>query len=280
MVAAGGGHGGMTVTVTVPPEPRLLLLRSDAPQQLYLESRLADTGLPLSVVVESGARQRVRLRRQRRWRSWFWRVYQDVRHRWSGRSRFARAYFAGPVPDLQRHHVDWISSAAARRLVADARPEVVIVCGTSLIAPGILAGVPVAVNVHGGHLPAYKGNHGVFFAFAKGDFDYIGASLHLVTPELDAGPLLAVVRPEMRPDDHDGHLYCRAVRDVVDLLCVELIRLSRGGMMRASAQPDGGSTFRHRDRTPWIEVRTWWRRRTGRLRAPARTASVEVFTER
>ena len=268
----------MTAIVTVPPRPRLLLLRSDAPQQRYLESRLAGTGLPLSVVVESGARQRAWMWRRRRWCSWSWRVYQDLRQRWSGRSRFARAYFATRVPDLQRHHVDWISSAATRRLVKDARPDVVIVCGTSLIAPDILVGVPIAVNVHGGHLPAYKGNHGVFFAFAKGDFDHIGASLHLVTPELDAGPLLAVVRPELRPEDHDGHLYCRAVRDAVDLLCAGLIRLSRGGVVQALAQPAGGRTFRHRDRTPWIEVRTWWRRHTGGVRAPARPGSVELFT--
>jgi hypothetical protein len=36
--------------------------------------------------------------------------------------------------------------------------------------------------------------------------------------------------------------------------CVGVRRVSAVSI--APGQPDGGSTFRHRDRTPWIEVRT------------------------
>ena len=254
--------------LTVAHPPRVLLLRSDAPQQRYLESALARAGLLDAVLVESGTAQRARLWRRRRLRAWAWRTYQDARQRISGRARYAREHFAAPAVDVPRAHCDWINCADAHRYVAEVAPDVAIVCGTSYIAPSLLAAVPIAINVHGGALPEYKGNHGVFFAYARGDFARIGASLHLVAARLDGGDLLAVVRPAMRPGLHDGHLYCRAVRDAIDLLCTLLRDLAQGRPLRCAAQPEAGHTYRHRDRTPLIELATWWRRRTGRLRTP------------
>jgi len=183
------------------------------------------------------------------------------------RNRYAQRLFAARWQecDVTRFEVEWVNSPEAYRLISDLAPDLVVVCGTSYIHTDLLAAVPLTINIHGGWLPDYKGNHGVFFAYAAGDFARMGASLHLVTAELDGGDLVGVVRPRMRPHHHDGHLYYHAVRDAIDLLC----RLVVSGQPVLSAkQAARGVVYRHRDRTPAKELGVWWRRRVRRVTPP------------
>jgi methionyl-tRNA formyltransferase len=108
----------------------------------------------------------------------------------------------------------------------------------------------------------------VFFAYERGDFERIGGSLHLVTPELDGGDLVAVVRPEIFPHDNDEHLYCRSVQAAMERLFELLSDLAGGADVPTTPQGSGGETFRHRDRTPARELRLWARRRLGRHPVP------------
>lgn len=104
--------------------------------------------------------------------------------------------------------------------------------------------------MHAGALPDHCGNHAILFAYERGDFARIGASLHLVSDELDGGELIEVCRPAIYPHDNDEHLYCRSVHAGGLRLCALLGGLERGTPLTCRAQPDAGETFRHRDRTP------------------------------
>ena len=250
---------------------RVAILRSDDPHHLWLEASLARRLHVVGVVVEPGSAQQARLWRTRKLTAWAWRGYQGRRQRWTGRSAYRRRHFALDGLPLAaappRVEVDWINSERAREAVRSFAPDVVVVCGTMYLDPAV-TGDAVTINVHGGWLPRYRGNHGVFFAYERGDFERIGASLHLLTADLDGGDVLAIVRPEVLPHDNDEHLYCRAVEAAIERLVSLLEQLEAGDAIPCTPQGPGAETFRHRDRTPARELRLWARRRLGRHPVP------------
>jgi folate-dependent phosphoribosylglycinamide formyltransferase PurN len=262
----------------------VVLLRSDDPQHAYLEARLAHDLRLLGVIVEPGRRERAWYLGHRQWSAWLWRKYHSTRQRLTGRAAYRREYFGDATAAIggntAAHHVerisvDWINSAEVRDFLDLLRPDLLVVCGTGYLRRETLAAAPVAVNIHSGYLPYYRGNHGIFFAFEKADFSRIGASIHVVSARLDGGPLLAVVRPDMFPHDSDEHLYCRAVKAAIDLLCRIVLRAEAGLPVAAWEQPHSDGIYRHRDRTPYREARLWVRRHLGRCRPP-RLAGCEV----
>lgn len=250
---------------------RIAVLRSDAAHSAYVESLLAQRFQVVAAVVVAGRDERRALWRRGRRGRYGWRAYHDLRQRATGRAAQARRFF-GPIthldPATRRWQATSINSPVTREALAASQPDVTVVSGTGYLRSSTLSDAGLTINVHGGYLPRYRGNHGIFFAFTNGDFASLGASLHLVTDLLDAGPLLGVVRPALRPGDHDGVLYCRAIRCAAGLLCDLLAELEAGQPLVASRQDVAGRTFRHRDRRPVLEITTYLRRRSGRLRVP------------
>jgi folate-dependent phosphoribosylglycinamide formyltransferase PurN len=61
--------------------------------------------------------------------------------------------------------------------------ELTVVAGTGLLGRRLLAATPgIVLNVHGGWLPEYRGNHAVHFAYRAGDGERIGATVSIVAP--------------------------------------------------------------------------------------------------
>ncbi|MGH8917242.1 MAG: formyltransferase family protein, partial [Actinomycetes bacterium] len=262
---------------------RVALLRSDSPHQLFLEAVLANRFDVPIVVIEPGSAQQARLRRIAGWSAWAWRGYQQCRSRITGRAARSRRWFAERIPPMAtvppRRTVGWINDPVVGATLARHAPDVTVVCGTTYLRAETLSVAGTVVNVHGGVLPWYRGNHGVFFAYAAGDFQRIGASLHLVSPVLDGGDLIEVVRPRMYPGDDAEVLYDRAVHDAALRLCELLGARERGADLPTFPQPPGvGRTYRHRDRTPGRELRLALRRWSSRHRVPELPAAVESGT--
>jgi len=66
------------------------------------------------------------------------------------------------------------------------------------------------VNIHPSLLPAHRGLDTHARALASRDAEH-GASVHWVTPELDAGPVIAQARVDVRPDDDVDSLAARVL---------------------------------------------------------------------
>jgi methionyl-tRNA formyltransferase len=247
---------------------RVLLLSSDDPHHDYLHYLLSQNCHLVGVIVEPGRAQQARLWRRRRFLDWYCRYRSTLRQRLTGRRRYRRRYFAAiarqPISGVSVQVVDWINSDRAVEYVRQARPDITVVCGTTLLSPRLLRECGLAINVHGGCLPEYRGNHCIFFAYAQRDFHHIGATLHVVTAELDAGDIIETVRPEIYPHDNDEHLYCRSVHKAM----VRLIELLRDletdeGRISPRAQGGVGRMYRHRDRKLRRDLTVWMRRRLG-----------------
>lgn len=241
--------------------PELILLRSDEPHHHALEFLLRSHFKLQAVVVESGRAQRQNLFRRGRYRAWFWRVYHTWRRKLMGNSRYRRRFFArsdqeevAPAATLV---VESINDPQIARLLQTCSHDWVIVIGTSILNSAILAASRQRfINLHGGHLPDFRGNHCLFHAYLSGRLDCLAATIHFVDRGVDTGEILAVC-PVHEADAPllagPEYFYCAAEKRAFGKL-IELLQLSRFQTLKGVAQSAGGRTFRTSDRYPHHEL--------------------------
>jgi methionyl-tRNA formyltransferase len=248
------------------PRLRLALLASDDAHHLYLAAELARRFDLAALVVEPGREQRRRLRKRGRWRDWRAALYHGLRRRLLGLDAYRRAYFALPAgapawprpPDLV---VDWINRPDVAALLEARRPDLTVVICTSILSRRTLAAAGKTVNIHGGFLPWYRGNHCFFFALYEEAFDRIGSSIHFVDAGVDTGDLIAHVVPPILEGDNAEKLYCRAEKAAIHRLVALLEALEAGEPLPRAPQLPGGRQYYTRDRKLHHDLRLWWRRR-------------------
>lgn len=103
-----------------------------------------------------------------------------------------------PAP-AQIHHVASVNSDAARDVIRQLSPDVVIVFATRKLAAATIAACKAPIlNLHPGITPDYRGVHTGYWALRRQDTERFGATVHLIDEGLDTGPILAQVqcRPE------------------------------------------------------------------------------------
>jgi phosphoribosylglycinamide formyltransferase-1 len=133
------------------------------------------------------------------------------------RAEFDASLFA----DLARVHPDLIVCAGYMRLID---------------AEAVRGVQGRMINIHPSLLPAYPGLHTHARALADGVREH-GASVHVVTPELDAGPVLAQARVPVELNDTPATLAARVLLREHPLLCAVIGCLARGELEIGPAAP-------------------------------------------
>lgn len=128
----------------------------------------------------------------------------------ASRAAFDAAFFAA-VDEAQ---ADLIVCAGYMRLISAAEVEA---------RPGRM------INLHPSLLPAFKGLHTHQQALDAGVAEH-GASVHVVTADLDGGPVIAQARVPVRPGD-DADILAARVREVEHPLLVDVVRLIGEGRL-------------------------------------------------
>lgn len=154
-----------------------------------------------------------------------------------------RRWAAGPAAFPDRAAFD----AALGDAVAACRPDWVVCAGyLRILGDGFLARFRGRLlNIHPSLLPRHRGLDTHARALAAGDREH-GASVHFVTPELDAGAVVAQARLEIAPGDTAERLAERVLALEHPLL-VATLRLAVAGRLAergASAWLDGHPLFR------------------------------------
>jgi methionyl-tRNA formyltransferase len=105
------------------------------------------------------------------------------------------------------------------RLTADLEldADTIVVAAYGLLIPTQLLERARWLNVHPSLLPRWRGAAPVERALMAGDRE-TGVTIHLTTPELDAGPILAQRAFPIEPGDDAGAVFSRAAALAVDLL--------------------------------------------------------------
>ncbi|NIE65418.1 formyl transferase [Burkholderia sp. Ax-1719] len=247
--------------------PSITVLCSDGPHHLYLAAALLETFGELCIVVEPSHAQARELRRRGFYRSWLWTHYHDLRRKLFGYDRLRRDYFRhtrGPAswkalrahPGVRYVEVPSINHARVAETLRSTQSSAYIVMGTKRISEAVLAEIPSQriVNVHGGHLPEYKGNHCFFFALHHGDLDKLSTTVHRVATGLDTGEIVFRHTVQYVAGDSSETLYSRAERGAIDRLVERLVREPDVSRWSSEAQETIGNTWRMRDRGPRVEL--------------------------
>ena len=129
------------------------------------------------------------------------------------------------------HHVPAVGEdreaheAAVRRILDGIEPEFLVLAKyMRVLSPGFVARYPSRIiNIHHSFLPAFIGAKPYHQAFQRG-VKVIGATAHIVTDDLDAGPILV---QHVIPVDHThaAEDLVRAGRDVEQFALAQALRL-------------------------------------------------------
>jgi methionyl-tRNA formyltransferase len=146
-------------------------------------------------------------------------------------------------PGLPRRQVANHNDDACCQMLQEFGPDLVVLGGTRIIRPRILAIPPRGtVNAHPGLLPWLRGSSSVGWALYK-DLP-IGSTVHFVDRGIDTGPL--ILREELPVQR--GDTYERLVRRVLTLsgkLMADALELFAAGEVRGEQQDrDAGETLR------------------------------------
>jgi hypothetical protein len=238
---------------TALPERKLAVLCSDGPHHKYLVAQLQDRFDLAAVIVEPEVEKIKRLRRAWRARDYLFAVYHGWRRKLLGLDAYRANYFSLPrgmsaPPTCRTLITESINSDAAVELLAETAPDLTEVMGTSILRAKTLVAANVAVNIHGGFLPDYKGNHCFFFALYESRFDCVGSTIHFLDTGIDTGDIIERVIPPFYSDDNAERLYCRAGKMAIHRLIQLLAQLEHGQAWPRHPQSKMGRTIRNRDR--------------------------------
>jgi methionyl-tRNA formyltransferase len=112
---------------------------------------------------------------------------------------------------------DSVNSDEARARIAAERPDAVAVCAFGALLKEPLLGEHLMLNVHPSLLPRWRGAAPIERAIMAGD-EETGVAIMRPTAGFDEGPVCAVGREPIRPDDDYGTLAARLEPLGADLL--------------------------------------------------------------
>lgn len=114
-------------------------------------------------------------------------------------------------------------------MLAPLRPDLIVSGGFPWRIPADVIALPRfgAINFHDALLPRHRGPNATGWAFRLDDRE-TGVTIHRMTPEFDAGAILAQVRVPITDDDTWATLVPRFVERMPDLLRQAITRVAHG----------------------------------------------------
>jgi len=94
-----------------------------------------------------------------------------------------------------------INSDAVMSRLKEVEPDLILDHGTAIVEDYILETSKLALNLHWGLSPYYRGTYCTDWALINRDPYNIGVTIHKLTKDIDGGDILAQRRAEIRPND-------------------------------------------------------------------------------
>lgn len=130
------------------------------------------------------------------------------------------------IPRLDVQHIN--SEQCLQRLSTDDQPDLILDHGTSIVGPEVLSTAPLALNLHWGLSPYYRGINCTEWALVNWDPFNIGVTIHKLAKQIDGGDIVAQRRATVRPDDDVHALNMQLTKLGTDLVVDIVGRLQRG----------------------------------------------------
>lgn len=131
----------------------------------------------------------------------------------------------------------------AQEKLCEWAPDLIVVTAFGQILRKKVLDLPCygCVNVHASLLPSWRGAAPIQAAILHGD-DYAGATIMLMDPGIDTGPILSQRRTEILPDETAGHLSERLAKIGAELL-IETLPGYLSGDIHPYPQDDALSSY-------------------------------------
>lgn len=154
-----------------------------------------------------------------------------------------------PLPQSDEY-ADFVESARSLQ------PDLILCNSYSMILRADLLAIAVrgAVNVHGGKLPEFRGPNPIQWAIIEGERE-TAVTMHVMTPHLDAGDVIAERRVPIRLADTWRDVLNRLQAATDELLSAELPAVLSG---TAKCSPQDNRVARHRPRRRAEDGRIDW----------------------
>jgi len=146
------------------------------------------------------------------------------------------------------------------------KPDVIAVCGTSMLKKEILAIPPRGViNLHGGLAQEYRGVWTTHWALVNEQPEYIGATVHYVNEGVDEGNIIYQGRPGIEMDDNPATLYVKVVKLGIAMM-TQAIRDIENDSVRSSPLLKKGRLYLEKMMTHEQIGNAWRRAENGAIR--------------
>jgi folate-dependent phosphoribosylglycinamide formyltransferase PurN len=143
--------------------------------------------------------------------------------------------YARQVPTLV---VPNINAAECVAFIKEEAPDVIAVCGTSVLKPEVFGLAPKGtVNIHTGITPEYRSADPIFWALYRGEPEKVGVTIHFIDRGIDTGPILHQESVPVYPADSLASIYVRCVRRGAELYLRTLDEID-SGTVRPFRRPD------------------------------------------
>ena len=161
------------------------------------------------------------------------------------------------VPILHTEGVNAINAPQYRRWIQERRPDVIAVCGASIMQAELIA-IPDqgVLNLHGGLSQFYRGLFTTDWALHNGEPECVGATVHYVSEGVDDGDVVYQGRPAITRDDNPNTLYEKVVRLGVQMM-IQAIHDIEGGQCRAQPLNTMGHLYLGSSFTTRAKRKTW-----------------------
>lgn len=138
-------------------------------------------------------------------------------------------------PDLITR-VQGVNSKESLRIVSSLNPDVLLVFGTSVVKQPILSlARNVALNLHTGISPYYRGADCAFWPLHNNELHMLGSTIHECTMQLDGGRIFATGQAVLQADDDLYSAFARCLMVGADLY-VNVVQSVIAGRLQGSAQ--------------------------------------------
>jgi methionyl-tRNA formyltransferase len=225
---------------------RIALVTADQRRHAWFAAELArDPRLELTGVVREAKRPRPRGEDEERDRLIVEHLAarDDAERRFFGDATELEA-LGVPILDVEWGHsndqstADWVGALDADRLA---------LFGSSIIREPLLRDFDErTINIHLGLSPYYRGTASNFWPLVNGEPECVGATIHLATLSVDAGPIIRQTRPEISPEDGSHDIGCNALVAGAAAMREALVAHAAGSAPRVP-QRDGGRLYRAKD---------------------------------
>jgi methionyl-tRNA formyltransferase len=194
---------------------RIILITGDDLEHRYVAHKLAKEVALVGIVVDRGQRHSVFEKCLTYLRRYTWsqllsrscllvirRMCCDhSRRKQTLVSMFGPEYCATFPQDLV-HQVHGINTQDGMQVVSALQPDVILVFGTGIVKDRVLAMARMlALNLHSGISPYYRGTDCVFWAIYNQELQLLGATVHECTSDVDGGRIFGTTTIKLSEDD-------------------------------------------------------------------------------